>query len=418
MTGSSHRGARLGQRRWVHVGSFVLLCALVALAGCGGPLDNANATAADGSTGMATTSGTPPVDGTSATEPTPAGPAELRERGIDVRAVWNRTERIVGVEAERPATDVRNYAGAFSRTPLLTTLTGSGPGSHPETPAGSYLPNDERVVLIDAYVRDAPVGMVTAVLAHEYAHAIQFQQEWGAYAYPKQPETDRLVLTAYTEGFATYVEQRYAEQHTDTDPVATYWARYANASTYTRHRLGPYLYGYEYYERSVNETSSLASVASNRPVSTEQLLHGTDDTPRELELRVDYDGMNWSAAQQAPVGELFTRIVLRDELGKERAIAAAEGWGADRVRRLESRSDGLSGYVWVQRWDSTADADEFEAALGPYLDSRRSETDAPALESHRLAPETTALFVGNESLVESTAVVSASNASVRVAVGG
>lgn len=56
--------------------------------------------------------------------------------------------------------------------------------------------------------------------------------------------------------------------------------------------------------------------------------------------------------------------------------------------------DNSTGVVWVHRWDTGTDADEFDSAMGTYLDQRREETDSLRSESQRLAPDATAVVVG------------------------
>lgn len=105
------------------------------------------------------------------------------------------------------------------------------------------------------------------------------------------------------------------------------------------------------------------------PTSTEQILHqaayANDDAPIEVPLPATLAsamGSGWSVGLTDTFGELETGIWLR-ESGVVRATAdeAAAGWGGDRLAVLGGPS-GAWAVAWHTVWDTTTDAQQFEAA--------------------------------------------------------
>jgi len=106
----------------------------------------------------------------------------------------------------------------------------------------------------------------------------------------------------------------------------------------------------------------------------------------------------------------------------ETALVASErrgrGLGNDKQLRVQPILDDKSGYVWIQRWDSPAEADEFAAAARDHLANRRAETDDYRFRFVRIDDDRTVLLAGNEALLESVAFETPSNETVRVSLAG
>jgi hypothetical protein len=103
------------------------------------------------------------------------------------------------------------------------------------------------------------------------------------------------------------------------------------------------------------------------PRSSEQILHpekwhGRRDDPAVLrwpDLSAVLPG--WRRASEGEVGEATIQTLLRQSgEERERADAAAAGWGGDRFAVYEK--DGRRLLVWWTEWDHEADAREFQAA--------------------------------------------------------
>lgn len=379
----------------------VVLLAAAALAGC-------NALTGDRATGTPSA-----VEGTSATaEGTERPVPSLAAKGVDVAATWNRTRNLVGVNATRPSVDVVGDPPTVTPPSFLAILTDASADEERRVTA-RYDPRSERVILYAHTVRESNGSVLETILAHEYVHAIQDQHGWGARDYPRTGSTEPMVARTYAEGFASYVEARYVQRHPELASARGVQQRFQRASTGERFLLSSYVDGKRYFARVVNETGSLAAAPVERPESTEQILHDTDESPRPLDVDAE-SGLNWSVDRGRPVGELLTRIVLRDELPADRAASAAAGWGADSLHSVTLRGANESGYVWVHRWDSSAEGEEFATAMNATLDARRGATDHYRFRLRRLTPETTALVFGTPGVVERTSLTAASNASVTI----
>lgn len=115
----------------------------------------------------------------------------------------------------------------------------------------------------------------------------------------------------------------------------------------------------------------LNELMEHPPRSMEQVLHpekyldGPDslDEPVPVELsetrgaEVDFEGR---------LGELLIQVLLRGGAARDRANAAAAGWGGDAYAVLRT-SEGFR-LVWRSVWDSFEDAREFESALRTHMD--------------------------------------------------
>jgi hypothetical protein len=107
--------------------------------------------------------------------------------------------------------------------------------------------------------------------------------------------------------------------------------------------------------------------STDPPRSSEQILHpekwrGRRDDPIVLswpDLSTVLAG--WAKASAGEAGEATIRTLLRESSrNREKAHAAAAGWGGDRFTVYEK--DGRRLLVWWTEWDSEADAREFQKA--------------------------------------------------------
>lgn len=141
----------------------------------------------------------------------------------------------------------------------------------------------------------------------------------------------------------------------------------------------PYLGGLEFVRARYRaaDGSRVAPLGHDMPVSTEQILHPERafgeqrDQPVGLEFS-SAPPADWTIVHSDGLGELETRIWLREHLGdRERAVSGAAGWDGDVYRLL----DGPSGevLVWVSAWDSEADAAEFARAAREAQEARYME---------------------------------------------
>ncbi|WP_435065148.1 hypothetical protein [Halobaculum sp. EA56] len=327
-------------------------------------------------------------DGDGATSPS-SDPDGIEVSGgnlsVDPDAVWERVLALRGLDADPPS---------------LLFLDDSGEGPDGSLSAGAPAPGFRRALGVDAaagngtllgYVESpyivhltpaataAGPSTVEYVLAHEFVHVTQFRV--GAYGsvYEVVPESHdgETAGGAVTEGAAEYVAIRYVDRHLPANSSAarranaTAWRRsYLNASGERRLSLMTYYFGLRHVDRRVTGPADLDAVYRTPPRTTEALIHG--DAPGSRyppSLTVDRrgDGEWESVAEPTRMGELFVRGVLGTELPEERAAAGADGWGND--RRLALADGDARGYVWALRFDDGANATEFAAAFGAYLNA-------------------------------------------------
>jgi hypothetical protein len=80
------------------------------------------------------------------------------------------------------------------------------------------------------------------------------------------------------------------------------------------------------------------------------------------------DGFPW--VDEDVLGEQAIVVLVSMQTGKDDlALAAAEGWAGDRLRRWEA-DDGRGLTEWITSWESPAQAQEFDYAFGRSLDAR------------------------------------------------
>jgi hypothetical protein len=133
--------------------------------------------------------------------------------------------------------------------------------------------------------------------------------------------------------------------------------------------LFPYLSGADFVQRYKEKKGETASLFTNIPRSTEQILH-TDayfgkspDEPSVVTLPAPRGA---TKVYENDLGEFGTRLFLYQHLKDETLAArAAAGWDGDRYMVVQGGgSAGKNrGIVWVSVWDSPLEAAEFSDAL-------------------------------------------------------
>jgi len=367
------------------------------------------ATTAEGSTATAAPGETPTDAATATATPTPTAtpvPAPtLSEVGVDPNATLDRVEALLNVSIERPSIGVKADTSVTSAGPAARILVGEQ-GSN-ET--GSYAAEYEyspsgpgRVVFNATYLRTASPSNIEMTLAHEFTHAYQFQHldRWNI-----DPDfASPIAGAAFIEGSAEFAAIRYGARYMNrsVDARTADLERYfANRTTHQRFGLAVYVYGQRWTERTLDSPANFSTLPEDHPETTEELLHGTEEEPERFSYLPAND-IRWDL-DTTTRGELWTRIVLRDELNRSTAATAADGWGNDKLATYE-RANGSTGVVWTHRWETTADADEFEAAMRKHLAHRRGETDEYAFEIRRLGSKMTVVVAGHPEFVDAVSV--------------
>ncbi len=138
---------------------------------------------------------------------------------------------------------------------------------------------------------------------------------------------------------------------------------------FQRQLMFPYMVGCDFVNelRRYGGWEMVNECYGRQPISSEQIYHPEryvmGENPLPLTLTLSLPG--WKELGQDTGGEFTLRVFL-EQHGARGFRQAAEGWGNDRMAIYEK--DGLHCLVWLTRWDSAAEAEEFEraarAALG------------------------------------------------------
>ncbi|WP_276301049.1 hypothetical protein [Halorussus lipolyticus] len=305
-----------------------------------------------------------------------------------------------------------------------------GDGGNSGVSVAAYAPSAHSVVVNERMTVAGREGPLERTMAHEFVHTVQFRQQafsrtQTALGADRTPTRDTyLTYASIVEGTAAFVGETYDRRYLAGDwATITDAERYRSSPARVKYKIARYYFGVRYLRHRYDSPANLSAVYDDPPQTTEQVLHNdTDDSEKPKSLAVSVDaGQNRTLGRTDTYGELFTRIALGTEMNESQAADAAAGWGADRLVPVTG-PNGTRSYVWATRWDSSAEADEFESGMREYLSSRANRSggtwrdDEVALRSVQTSEETVVLLVGTESFV-SGANASGTNASVSVVTG-
>lgn len=368
----------------------VCVALLLVVAGCSGgatttATDATSTTEADATATTATTPGTesaPPATSTGATESendvdgavTVYGDGELpTDAGVVYRRVanltgWDPAGVNVYVE-EAPDDDDTLTAtdGTFAAFLGLTPPENASPGT-----ISGYARYGEIYVFTANNTPDS----VEATLAHEFTHRLQYSE----FSRIEVDGNQRQMIGVLLEGGAEVVERAYAERHLDRNAASPSETRewYRNAPAYRKYAYFEYTVGYAYVENHSDSPSDLDPVYVNPPRTTEEVIHDLEpgsEPVLDLSLSVQPGGERYSR-DEGTQGEFLARVALNTELSWNESARAGTGWGADSLASIHANDDETVGYAWATRWDTVEDADEFETAMGDYLDARANRTSS------------------------------------------
>ncbi|MGH2477827.1 MAG: hypothetical protein ACRDIL_21470, partial [Candidatus Limnocylindrales bacterium] len=247
--------------------------------------------------------------------------------------------------------------------------------------AGFYRPDDKTLYVVSR--TGAINGADKITFAHEYDHALQ-DASFPVFAEQKEllDETDRaLARAAIYEGDATLLMSLWAGGNltpaefqdvlsAGADPESTaVLAR--TPAILVQGLLFPYNSGLTFLQprQASGGWTAVDAVYADLPRSTEQVLHPdkyeAGEDPVAVTLPTDLAGTmgtGWTELIQDTFGEFQMGVWLR-ESGVEASDAntAASGWGGDRLSVLQGPNDAWALAMRTE-WDTSADADEFEAA--------------------------------------------------------
>ena len=266
------------------------------------------------------------------------------------------------------------------------------------------------------------------VLAHEFGHYVNLRLDRVTTLQSNLGRTtdESYVVRAVREGATVLTTDTYLARHGNrTEPTAPLYDQLLAAVSpgeINRYGFSQYAFGHRYMADRIDDPADLDSVFENPPQTSEQVIHGyapDAEPPAELNVTVNASGA-WRSGGSDRLGEAFVRYALENGVAPDRAAEAAAGWGTDRLYYLRPTKSGDSSYAWTFRWDDAANATEFERALRNFLDERGDRLEKgwslgnATATLHSPTDRTTVLLLGNESLVDSTAVTSPDAGQIRI----
>ncbi|WP_435061999.1 Hvo_1808 family surface protein [Halobaculum sp. EA56] len=299
---------------------------------------------------------------------------------------------------------------------IVGESTGSGEAIGQTTGSsvlGFYSPTrDEITIVTDS--PDSPT-IDNATLVHELVHALQDQRyDLTNATYRGETQDGDLAIDGVVEGEANYVEAKYSERCGDEwECVDTPRAGGGGGGGGGPNLgilltlLNPYSDGPVLVHEIVQEEGweGFADDFRNPPVSTEQVIHRTNETPRELNF-TDNGTEGWSTfprdnpqlgqngsdtVGEASIYAMFwyqAREYGADTINPNSLFQTSseydtynyssepsDGWANDRLfpYRNGQGNDTEYGYVWITAWDTEADAREFYDAYLRMLEAHDVE---------------------------------------------
>ncbi len=376
----------------------VFVAVSMVLAGCGAFAGGPSPTATPETPSPTSEASANPTQTATATTTPDSRVSVYGDLPVNATLVWERVEALFGETYEPPTVTVVDGRSG-GQVGSFPAQLGLDEGSTAVGVNGRYVYRNDRVQMIP---RNGSPSEIERILAHEYVHAIQYRTDFVDRA--RESGIGRVMI----EGSAVYVEDVYTREFLGFSTIERRCEGYRTGTPYERYAAQPYCFGGQYFAERLDSPTELLSPNTTLPTTTEQVLHpGTTEGPANLSV-VDETPSDWyTPASMDRQGELFVRTVLGVELSEARASGAAEGWGNDRLLTVTGATDG---YVWVLRWDTTDDADEFEDAFAEYLDARGERTMAGWRvddERYRLTAvddRTVAVVTGSETFVDDVSV--------------
>jgi hypothetical protein len=260
--------------------------------------------------------------------------------------------------------------------------------------AGFYDPKSKRLFIVRSPFSEGGAS-AEITLAHELDHALE-DQHFGIDLDTDELSDDRgLAATALIEGSATELEFAYSLQYIHLDALRRIAKQADKAISASEGKLPkafeaeenfPYTRGRIFVASLLRSGSgwNLVNIALRErpPLSTEQILHPFKYLSYERPLPVrlhqgDALAADWRHLAGGDIGEYETYLMLRPALGAKGARRAAAGWGGQRLqlwRRgrgpCSAPCRGRDALFGTWRWDSDADARQFDRAMRAYIEAR------------------------------------------------
>ncbi|SFK58711.1 hypothetical protein SAMN04487950_0041 [Halogranum rubrum] len=277
--------------------------------------------------------------------------------------------------------------------------------------AGFYSPKDDEIKIVSDNPDEAVID--NATLHHELVHALQDQyHDLSSKTYRGETQDGDLAVSGVVEGEANYIEYLYTEKCSGEWECVETPKTAGSGGGNSNLNLGIFLVIYQPYSdgppfvHNLKQAGGWAAVEerfANPPVSTEQVIHTTDEQPVPIDY-TDRARNGWSLFEQGEngsdtVGEasLYAMFWYQDREGTDgfdgfeyQSVGqqqgqydrynyqspATDGWGNDRLFPYAKGSgdDAEHGYVWVLEWDSPEDARQFRTTYLSMLQAHDAES--------------------------------------------
>ncbi|PSQ21614.1 hypothetical protein BRD06_11110 [Halobacteriales archaeon QS_9_67_15] len=249
--------------------------------------------------------------------------------------------------------------------------------------------------------KNASEAQVRTLLAHEFVHWLQFHSDvadtsgFGGFV----DDTDSSQVAAgLVEGASVYITDAYVERYMNVswNQTGELRAQYKQGPAGRRLFRARYLYGAQYIHSTVENprnVSWLYDESTPTPVTSEQLIDGTapsEEPERNLTLSVN-ETENWTVSSNHydTKGEIVVRTMVRAELNRSVASAAADGWGSDHVTRAASVSPGPSAGTPPERPTSSLTRSSSGEPSGPTTSMTTIASSASTTRPWPCSPATT-----------------------------
>lgn len=339
---------------------------------------------------------------------------------VDEDEIFTEVQQLLDSDVEPPTITLfsdtqeayeRSFGGKSEGFHRLMIQANSSSLTTHQTPGAYYLADEHTIYVHSGYASEdmnrSERQTLVEILVEEYVHAVQYRTNSFTWNRPDSQDdsTDELLAwQAVKEGGDVYVASEYVDDRfpQGRNLSSTDSRVYHNSSGVRQYFLAPYYFGDRYIRSHADAPSEIWPVYSTPPRTTEQLLHPQtkgEEPIKKLTVRAHTNRVFVRGGKDRQ-GELFIRLLLSQQLSRENATRAATGWGNDRLVKLWQGDE--KNYAWVLRWDSEADAEEFEVAFERYLTRRGIATEDgwKDAETHfrveRISNDTVAAFVGTD----------------------
>lgn len=345
------------------------------------------------------------------------GPINNTGLPVDENRIYNQTQELLDSDAPAPTVEVSELdvgvgdrADSFFDCLGLTNQTDGSAGGEAAAIArgANTVVVNEELAADGARTEDYTLELV---LAHEFAHTIQFEEGYHVVDWGETPvdwaKTDTALLhQALIEGGAVFAAERYAEATgMNASQAGRFERQYQQRPADQTFAYAPYYHGSQYFEAVLDSGDELGTVyTENPPRTTAGLLEPerADEEPAPVEFDAEANREGWEYRGPADrYGAMLIHVALSAHIDLGTADEAAAGWANDRLLPFENGE--AQSFAWVTHWNSAEDADQFAQAFEETL-SARDDGQTESVDLRRAGDQSVVVLAGEESFRESVVI--------------